>query len=624
MDENKPGKRLAPGEGMTKDKKRVVIICCAAVLALVMVYLALCAYVSAAGTILPRVSYQGVDLGGMTGDQAAAALDQAASARFGAQTATITYTVSGDERTAQISGSAVGFNTGAVSIRARDHGRTSGFFAQGFYLLSTLITGYEVEQPLAFTDEAAVDAVVEEIAAALRRDMTETTHAIQGDALVFHMGVSGVHPDLPALKDQILGAFDRDGSLNLVAAPVVEAPPFPDLDAVHTEVYAEMADARLDPDTKKIVPAVVGVDFDVETARGLLEQAAEGSDCSVPLTLTQPRISTETLTASLFRDVLGEATSRVGGSANRKYNVKLSAQACGEQILLPGDVFSYNTATGSRSADKGYLPAPAYVNGLSVDELGGGICQTSSTIYYATLKSNLKIVERKNHMYAVGYVPDGMDATVYYGSLDFRFENNTAYPIKIVTESYDKSSSRYLTVKIMGTKTDDTYVKMTNKEISSITPETVYRADPTVPKGGAPKADPQSTAYRGRKVEAYRNLYSADGALISSTLESVNTYKKRDRVLLVNPEDLASYQTVGLPSATPVPSATPTPDVDPTAPVISTPQVPAQSPAVTEPPATPPVEPAPTPLPSATPAPDNGIPTLTPPPGAAGAAERSN
>lgn len=118
----------------------------------------------------------------------------------------------------------------------------------------------------------------------------------------------------------------------------------------------------------------------------------------------------------------------MSGSSNRKFNVKLSAEACNGVILMPGEEFSYNNTTGSRSADKGYLPAPVYSGGASVDETGGGICQTSSTIYYAVLHTTLEIVERHAHMYSVGYVPDGMDATVYFGLSDFRFKNNTDYP----------------------------------------------------------------------------------------------------------------------------------------------------------------------------------------------------
>ena len=232
-----------------------------------------------------------------------------------------------------------------------------------------------------------------------------------------------------------------------------------DLEQVHSEVCTEVSNASLDPETLRSLPASLAWTLRSAQPPLPLEGAAWGSDVSVPLAVTEPTVSTESLRDLLFRDVLGSATSKVGGSANRKSNVALAASTFNGRILLPGEVFSYNTSTGSRTAEKGYKMAPVYKGGKSVDEIGGGICQPSSTLYLATLNSNLKIVERHHHTYAVGYVPDGMDATVYYGSLDYRFENDTDYPIKLVSESYQKGGATYLTVTIYGTKLDDLAVK---------------------------------------------------------------------------------------------------------------------------------------------------------------------
>ena len=174
---------------------------------------------------------------------------------------------------------------------------------------------------------------------------------------------------------------------------------------------------------------MVGVDFDVDALKAAYEGAAEGETFSIPVTLTQPKETKASLEEKLFQDLLGEGTTRVTGSANRKFNVKLSAEACNNVILLPGQEFSYNNTTGSRTPEKGYKNAPTYQAGKSVDDIGGGICQTSSTIYYAVLHTPLEVVERHDHQFNTGYVDLGMDATVYFGSLDFRFKNNTEYPV---------------------------------------------------------------------------------------------------------------------------------------------------------------------------------------------------
>ena len=380
-----------------------------------------------------------------------------------------------------------------------------------------------------------------------------------------------------------------------------------DLEVVHSQVYTVAQDATLDKETFEVTPSVTGLDFSVSEAQAALEGAAWGSSVSVPLTVTEPAISTESLKELLFRDVLGEASSSVSGSSNRKSNVKLSASVCDGIVLLPGEVFSYNNTTGSRTADKGYLPAPSYVGGKSTDEVGGGICQTSSTIYYAALNANLKIVERHNHMFAVGYVPDGMDATVWYGASDFRFENDTEYPIKIVTE-YQNSR---LTVRIYGTKTDDLTVKMTNKELSSTAWTTIYKVDASLPAGTTKE---EQSPYRGRVVEAYRNVYDGEGNLVSSTLESKNTYKKRDQIILVSPYDAAQYGLTEADGAIITPAPTPSAPVE-TAPAETTP-------VETTPASTQPVEsavPSTAPVPSET-VPDNGIPLASAPPAEEGQA----
>ena len=203
---------------------------------------------------------------------------------------------------------------------------------------------------------------------------------------------------------------------------------------------------------------------------------------------------------------------------------------------MPGEVFSYNNTTGSRTADKGYLGAPVYSGGASVEGIGGGICQTSSTIYYAVLHTPLEIVERHAHMYAVGYVPDGMDATVWYGSSDFRFKNNTNYPVKVVTESYDKNGSRYLTVKIYGTNEDGRYAVPERVQYDYIQPTTQYKADSSVPRGTT-RVDSVQNAYVGLKAQTYRYIYAADGTLLEKQDMGVSSYKMRPTTILYNPAD---------------------------------------------------------------------------------------
>lgn len=169
--------------------------------------------------------------------------------------------------------------------------------------------------------------------------------------------------------------------------------------------------------------------------------------------------------------------------------------------------------------ERGFGEAATYVNGETVNTVGGGICQVSSTVYLASLLANLEIVERYAHRYYPGYITLGMDATVSWGGPEFRFKNNTGYPIRIDV-SYANSQ---LTVSIYGTKTDDTYVKMTRDVLSTTSYETEYVETEDLPYGTQKQ---KQNGYVGYEVKSYRNIYSGDGKLLSSTLEAKSSYQE--------------------------------------------------------------------------------------------------
>ena len=188
--------------------------------------------------------------------------------------------------------------------------------------------------------------------------------------------------------------------------------------------------------------------------------------------------------------------------------------------------------------ENGYYPAPSYVGGKTVDSYGGGVCQVSSTMYYASMLANLKIVTRYNHQYAPTYIKFGCDATTYEGPIDYVFQNNTDYPIKIVI-----SWSGYnMTVKILGTKVDDTYVKIVSKTLDVYPYKTIYKETSKLAPG---KKQVEQTPYTGYYVKTWRNVYSGDGKPISSTLEDISEYDSRDEIILVGkkkPEPVKAYR----------------------------------------------------------------------------------
>lgn len=135
--------------------------------------------------------------------------------------------------------------------------------------------------------------------------------------------------------------------------------------------------------------------------------------------------------------LIGTYTTTTTNNANRNNNVTLSCAAVMGTILEQGGQFSYNGVVGERTAEKGYMMAGAYANGEHVQELGGGVCQLSSTIYNAVVNAGLQVDERTGHSYEPSYVTPGEDATVSFEYPDFKFTNNSVGTVGLKTTFID-------------------------------------------------------------------------------------------------------------------------------------------------------------------------------------------
>lgn len=137
--------------------------------------------------------------------------------------------------------------------------------------------------------------------------------------------------------------------------------------------------------------------------------------------------------SSSYGKVYASYSTNYVNKPKRTTNLKLACKAINGTIIQPGETFSFNKVVGERTAKKGYKEATIFTGSESTAEsLGGGVCQVASTIFNAALLGNLQIVERYQHSQRVAYCPLGRDAAIYWGSEDFKFKNNTNYPIKMV------------------------------------------------------------------------------------------------------------------------------------------------------------------------------------------------
>lgn len=170
-----------------------------------------------------------------------------------------------------------------------------------------------------------------------------------------------------------------------------------------------------------------------ELVEKVMMASIKGGDVELPLSMTESGYKPEDV-AHLNEVVLASFTTYFNGSvAGRAKNIELSAQAIDNIIVGTQDIFSFNTTVGPSDAEHGYQPAKEIVNKQLVDGIGGGICQTSSTLFNAVDQVGVSYVEKHHHSLSVGYVPAGRDATVSFGGPDFRFQNTTGVPFIIKT-----------------------------------------------------------------------------------------------------------------------------------------------------------------------------------------------
>lgn len=270
----------------------------------------------------------------------------------------------------------------------------------------------------------------------------------------------------------------------------------------------------------------------------------------VPLTLKEVPADITIADLKQIDGELASFTTRYTAIPNRIQNVKLAASKINGALVRPGETFSYNRAVGPRDMARGFKEAKIIVKGRYVTDVGGGICQVSSTLYNAALRANLKIVQRAHHAVSVDYVPLGCDATVYWGSLDFRFQNNTDTPLYIAATTTPKR--RRLSIRILGKTVPDRKVTIETQHLGSTPFETITTTDPKLPAG---KRRVTERGHAGHRVRVYRVV--RENGTVQKELLSTDTYKPAPQIVVVgarSPKPAPPAKPTGSPS---VPTDTP-------------------------------------------------------------------
>ena len=560
------------------------------------------------GQILPNVTVAGVNLGGMTQEEAIQAIHEATDQTYTATDMVILLPDTTLTLTPHQTGASL--DVEAAVQAAYDFGRTGSLFERraakaqiqsdlyhiGLLPYLSLNTDY-IRQQLDNYGSSFISTYCDsyysvEGKVPVLQEGEDFSLEAPGQTLVLNAGRPGRNLDIDRIYNQILDAYSMNTFQVDASQTAPQEDPKPlDLEAILEELYREPVNAVMDMETFEIQPGTYGYGFDIPQVLMLLSETEPGTELRVPLEYIAPEDTSESLNAILFRDVLGYMETPHTNNANRNNNLELACGSIHNIVLMPGDVFCYNEALGERTPEAGYKAAAAYVGGETVLEYGGGICQVSSTLYYAALLADMEIVERHQHSYISSYIDFGMDATVSWGGPEFRFSNNTEYPIRIEAQVADG----YVKVWILGTDTKDYYVEMEYEVLGVRSYETIYEDYPVDNAEGYEDGDIIQTAYKGYSIRTYRCKYSKEtGELISREVEATSVYNSRDLVIA----RVGAEETEPSEDPTETPSTDPTDPTTPTEPPTTEPtEPPSETTQPTEPPTEAPTE-APTQAPT--------------------------
>jgi vancomycin resistance protein YoaR len=263
-------------------------------------------------------------------------------------------------------------------------------------------------------------------------------------------------------------------------------------------------------DLVRVVPSRPGRDVDpLQLVTVVTKAAHDGGRANVELGERDAELSTSKAQALGIRRKLVSYTTEMGeSSSNRIHNVHLMADFIDGTVIEPGQVFSFNDVVGERTAERGFLEGQMIIGSLVLPSIGGGVCQTATTLFNDAFELGLPILERTNHNLYLSHYPIGRDATVSWGGPDFKFRNDMKHGILIKT-SYTDST---LTFTFYGTSEHRRVVSHTGPQTRWTGPSMNYAVDPNAPPGSVKVV--QGTGEQGFDVTVDRKVYDANGKLI--------------------------------------------------------------------------------------------------------------
>jgi len=482
-------------------------------------------------TVFPNVCVSGVNIGGMNAAEAAEAIESNLSTTHAARTLTVQLPDRKLVFDPELANSPMDMD--AMVDQAMAYGRDGSIIQ----VLQTYINCKKSAFILDMADFLQVDTeyvreLIDKTARDVEREMVQSQISMDENnaVITIQLGYNGRSLDADTLYEKVLAAYDSGDLSDIPFSYDVVPYDIVDLQSYYNEYCTSARNAYYDKSEKRVVDEVVGYGFDLIAANAQLALAEEGAVIEIPLQVIEPEITKEEYMAETFPDVVSSYESSHVWNPDRTTNLTLACKEINGTVLQPGEVFSFNAVVGERTAEKGYKEGIVYADGGASElEAGGGICQVVSSVYMCALTADMTIVERQPHMYPVGYVDPGCDATVYWGAVDFKFKNDYENPIMIKASVSDG----YVRVSFLGTREHDYTVKMSYEMIETIPYEEVEEVDETQPVGYREETQAPHTGY---VYWSYKNYYDLNGTYLRTEKCAISEYEKYDRIITVGPE----------------------------------------------------------------------------------------
>lgn len=541
--------RKASAAARRKREKIAIISLCsaAAVLLLAVVILITTVFFKAPsdnGLILNNVFAAGVDLGGMTREQARKALHAATDDTY----SRLDMSVQVLDSTILLSPKDTGarLDVDAVVEAAYNYGRTGSRSEQQQAKEQAQSSSYTISiLPYLSLDTTYIQSTVRNLGMEYSTTLSQSRWEVKGErpsmdilgdvdtqtthqTLYIYLGTAEYGLVTTELYEQILDAYNINIFQVVGECSVVSPTPL-DYEAIWNQLCIAPENATIDPLTYEVTPEKFGYGFTLEDLKTKVDNAEYGSVVTIPMKYMMPSITSETISGELFQDLLASFQTAIGSDENWITNLQLACDAINGTIVRAGEEFSFNTTLGELTTEAGYRNVETYVGKFLKEVTGGGVSQVASTLYNAVIMADLDIVERHNHTYAPSYVNIGFDAEVSFGTKDLRFVNNTELPIKIQASIVGEM----LNIDLIGTNNREYRVEILYEVVETVNPGTLYNTMLSDNPAGYKEGDILVEGIAGTTVRTKLCKYTKDTfTLIAEEEIAESVYAMREQVVV--------------------------------------------------------------------------------------------